>query len=124
MWLQMREDTRGFPTSSYRCKQQLWVSLPRAREAKYISKEVFRQPQSKISNKSPVRELETEGRSFPRAIRTKLTLGRKGREKVKQRGLANSSGQFLGLGRQKFNRRPDKSVRMVELPKKREAQKT
>ena len=21
MWLQMREDTQGFPTSSYRCKQ-------------------------------------------------------------------------------------------------------
>ena len=59
MWLQMREDTRGFPTTSYKCKQ-MGVSLPRAREAKYFSKEVLRQPQSKISNKSPVRELETE----------------------------------------------------------------
>ena len=38
----------------------LWGSLPRARDAKYFSKEVLRQPQSKISNKSPVRELETE----------------------------------------------------------------
>ena len=59
MWLQMREDTQGFPTSVIHASS-LWVSLPRVREAKYISTEVLRQPQSKISNKSPVRELETE----------------------------------------------------------------